>query len=267
MFGLEIVIKAIILGVIEGLTEFIPVSSTAHLILASELFDFSYIKNGVFEVSIQLGAIFAICFLYRKKLFDVVFTIHKKKSSRDFVINISLAFLPAVIAGMLLYGFVKSTLFSINVIAVTLIIGGIVIIWVEKLNIKPKSYKIEELSKLQSIFIGFFQILAMAPGVSRSGATIIGGLLLRLDRKIATEFSFFLAIPTIIGAVSYDIYKNYHLLDWSNFGIILIGFVSAFISSLVIIKWLINFISHNNFIPFAYYRIILGVLLWIIILF
>ena len=266
MFNFEFVIKAIFLGLVEGLTEFIPVSSTAHLLLASKLIDFSQIGNGVFEISIQLGAIFAICFLYRQKLLNTLFTANKSKQSRKFILNVALAFFPAVFAGMLLYSFIKSHLFSIYVVATTLIIGGLLIIWIEKLNLKPKTHKIENLTKTQALLIGLFQIIAMIPGVSRSGATIMGGLILKLDRKVATEFSFFLAIPTIFGAVAYDLLQNYQFLNSANIALILVGFISAFFSSLLIIKWLIRFISHNNFIPFAYYRVALGAIIWIIAL-
>jgi undecaprenyl-diphosphatase len=263
---LIIAFKAVILGILEGLTEFIPVSSTAHLLLASQIINFSAVKNGVFEIVIQLGAILAVCVFYRKKIFDVIFTIHQKKSSRDFGINILLSFIPSVIAGVTLYKFIKTTFSTPQVIACALIIGGIIIILVERSNIKAKYHEIEKISKLQSFYIGLFQIFALIPGVSRSGATIIGSLILKVDRKVATEFSFFLAIPTIFGAVAYDLYKNYQSLDLANFEIIAIGFITAFVSSLITIKWFLNFVSNNNFLPFAYYRIILGILIWIIIL-
>lgn len=256
-----IVIKAILLGVLEGLTEFIPVSSTAHLLLASWLIDFSYVKNGVFEIAIQLGAILAICLLYFNKITDVAFSLHKKESSRNFVLNILIAFIPAAIIGALFHDFIKQVLFSPWVIAYALIIGGMAIIVIENMNLKAKYHEVEKLPKATSLLIGIFQSLAIIPGVSRSGATIIGSLALKLDRKTATEFSFFLAIPTIAGATFYDLYKNFHYLDISNFEIILIGFLAAFFSSLFVIKWLINFVSHHNFITFAYYRIILGLVI------
>jgi undecaprenyl-diphosphatase len=261
--GLEIIIKAILLGIIEGLTEFIPVSSTAHLLLASWIIDFSYVRNGVFEIAIQLGAILAICLLYWRKITDIVFSLHKKKSSRNFTFNIAIAFIPAALVGVLFHDFIKEILFSPKVIAWALIIGGIGIMIIEKTKIKPKYHNIENLPKSLSLLIGIFQSIAVIPGVSRSGATIIGSLVLKLDRKTATEFSFFLAIPTIFGATVYDIYKNYQFLDSSNFGIIFIGFIAAFFSSLVVIKWLINFVSNHNFMIFAYYRIIVGLILLI----
>ena len=258
-----LVIKAILLGILEGLTEFIPVSSTAHLLIASWLIDFSYIKNGVFEISIQLGAIFAVCIFYFKKISNVVLTLHKKKSSRNFAFNITLAFIPAALIGGIFYDFIKEVLFSPYVIAWALIIGGFVIIAIEKTYIRAIYHEIEKLPKIISFAIGIFQSLAVVPGVSRSGSTIIGSLILKLDRKLATEFSFFLAIPTIFGATICDIYKNYEFLDSSNFGIIFIGFLAALFSSLVVIKWLLNFISNHNFIIFAYYRIIAGLFILI----
>jgi undecaprenyl-diphosphatase len=265
--NITIILKSILLGIIEGLTEFIPVSSTAHLIIAAKIVDFSYISNNVFEIIIQLGAIMAICTFYHKKLISTACGFYKDKTSRDFTYNILLAFLPSVIFGVLFYSMIKTVFFSLEYIAFALIIGGIIIILVEKSKIKPKINNIDKLSKSKAISIGLFQVISMIPGVSRSGATIIGGLLLKLDRKTATEFSFFLAIPTIFAATTYDIYKNISILNIENFIIILIGFVSAFISSLFIIKWLLNFVSKNNFMIFAYYRIILGLIITYILYF
>ncbi len=259
------IVKAIFLGVIEGLTEFIPVSSTAHLLLSSQLIDFSYIKDDVFEIVIQLGAILAVCVFYRKKILDVLLSIFTKKSSQNFALNIFIAFLPAAIFGLIFHKIIKLMFFNPFSIALALIIGGIVILVVERLNVKPRYSKVEDLSIIQSLKIGLFQILSMIPGVSRSGATIIGGLLLKLDRKTATEFSFFLSIPTIFAASIFDFYKNYSSFDSSKISLILIGFVVAFLSSLVVIKWFINFVSSHSFKVFAYYRILLGIILLLIV--
>lgn len=259
------VIKAIFLGVIEGLTEFIPVSSTAHLLLSSKLIDFSYIKNDVFEIVIQLGAILAVCVFYRKKILDVLLSIAHKKSSQNFTLNILVAFLPAAVFGLIFHKMIKLMFFNPLSIAWALIVGGAIILLVEKLDIKPKYSKVEDLSILQSLKIGLFQIVSMIPGVSRSGATIIGGLLLKLDRKTATEFSFFLSIPTIFAASIFDFYKNYNSFDSSKISLILIGFVTAFFSSLIVIKWFINFVSNHSFKIFAYYRILLGLILLVIL--
>ncbi len=258
------IIKAVFLGVVEGLTEFIPVSSTAHPLLSSKLIDFSYIKDDVFEIVIQLGAILAVCVFYRKKILDVVLNVFNNKSSQDFSLNILVAFLPAAIFGLMFHKIIKLMFFNPLSIALALIIGGIIILVVENLDIKPKYLKVDDLSIKQSLKIGLFQILSMIPGVSRSGATIIGGLLLKLDRKTATEFSFFLSIPTIFAASIFDFYKNYNSFDSSKMSLILIGFVTAFLSSLVVIKWFINFVSNHSFKVFAYYRILLGLLLLIV---
>ncbi len=259
------IIKAIFLGVIEGLTEFIPVSSTAHLLLSSKLIDFSYINDDVFEIVIQLGAILAVCVFYHKKILDVLVSFFHKKSSQNFLLNILIAFLPAAVFGLMFHKIIKLMFFNPISIACALIIGGIIILVVERLNIKPKYSRVEDLSMVQSLKIGLFQIISMIPGVSRSGATIIGGLLLKLDRKTATEFSFFLSIPTIFAASIFDFYKHYDSFDSSKLSLILIGFVAAFLSSLVVIKWFISFVSNHSFRVFAYYRITLGVILLLIL--
>ncbi len=250
--------KAILLGIIEGLTEFIPVSSTAHLILSAKFIDFSYIKNDVFEIVIQLGAILAVCVFYHKKILQLVIGIFTQKSSQNFGLNILIAFLPAAIFGFFFHKIIKLAFFNPLSIAIALITGGVIILLVEKLDIKPQCLRVEELSKLQSLKIGIFQVLAMIPGVSRSGATIVGGLLLKLDRKTATEFSFFLSIPTIFAASVFDFYKNYQSLDNSKLELLTIGFITSFTCALLVIKWFINFVSNHNFTIFAYYRILLG---------
>lgn len=255
------IFKAIILGIIEGLTEFLPVSSTAHLIISSELLNFDQIGNYVFEISIQLGAIFAVIFFYHKKIFKVIFTIGNNRASQKFSLNIISAFIPTAIIGFLLYPIIKNYLFSLNIIAISLIIGGFAFIIIEKLHIPIKFNNIEEVSIKNSIILGLLQSIAIIPGVSRSGATIMGGLVIGMRRDVATETSFFLAIPTIFAATLYDLYKNYHSLDFDHLTIIIIGFISAFLSSLVVIKWFINFVSNHNFRIFAYYRIIIGTLL------
>ncbi len=254
--------KAALLGIVEGLTEFIPVSSTAHLLLTSQLVDFTAIKNNLFEVVIQLGAILAICVIYRGKIFDLL--IHfKEKSQQKFILNLALAFLPAALLGVALHGLIKSFLFNNLTIAFALILGGIVMIAVER---KPKKSSVEELENitpLTAFYVGLFQCLAMIPGVSRSGATIIGGLLLGLNRKIAAEFSFFLAIPTIAAASIYDLYKNYAELNFENIEMIFVGLLASFFSAILVIKWFINFVSKNNFVPFGFYRIAVGILVLI----
>ncbi len=254
--------KAALLGIVEGLTEFIPVSSTAHLLLTSQLVDFTTIKNNLFEIVIQLGAILAICVIYRGKIFDLL--IHfKEKSQQKFILNLALAFLPAALIGLAFHGLIKAFLFNNLTIAIALILGGIVMILVER---RPRSSTVEELNNitpLTAFYVGLFQCLAMIPGVSRSGATIIGGLLLGLNRKIAAEFSFFLAIPTITAASIYDLYKSSIDLTNTDLEIIFVGLLASFLSALFVVKWFINFVSKNNFVPFGFYRIVVGILVLI----
>ena len=260
MLELPIFIKAILLGIIEGLTEFIPVSSTAHLVIFSQILNFDSIRNNVFEIAIQIGGISAIAVVYFKKLNNVLLKFYEKNNQK-FVDNLALAFVPAVLIGLLAHDFIKKYLFSNLVIAFSLIIGGIVIILVEKFHQKIVVKNIEEIQKPTAVAIGFFQCLAMIPGVSRSGATIMGAMLFGVERKIATEFSFFLAIPTIGSACLYDIYKNFSTLTFDDFELIVTGIIASFISSLIVIKWLLKFISTHSFISFGYYRIVLGFLI------
>jgi undecaprenyl-diphosphatase len=257
--------KTIFLGIIEGLTEFIPVSSTAHLLIASKIIDFQSVKNNLFEIFIQIGAIFAVCIIYRKKIFDILLNLTQKKQQK-FSINLALAFLPAVFFGVLFHDFIKEFLFSTFVIAISLIIGGLIMIFIDY---KPRKFEvdaIENITFIKAFYIGLFQCLAMIPGISRSGATIIGGILLKLDRKTATEFSFFLAIPTIFAATIYDLVKNISTLTFSNVELLLIGTLSAFISAIFVIKWFLNYVSKNNFVIFGIYRIIIGVIILIFII-
>tara|TARA_Y100000389_G_scaffold205090_1_gene263001 strand:- start:10975 stop:11778 length:804 start_codon:yes stop_codon:yes gene_type:complete len=264
---ITIILKAIILGIIEGLTEFLPISSTAHLIIAAKLINFNNIDNNIFEISIQLGAILAVMFLYRGKIIQIITTLPSNKDSQKFTLNIICAFLPTAIIGFLLYPIIKTYFFSLKVIAISLIIGGIAFLLIEKFKTKSKFNKIEKINIKNSILLGIIQSLAIIPGVSRSGATIMGGLFIGIERRIATEISFFLAIPTIFSATIYDLYKNYDLLNIHNLFIISIGFISTFLSSIVVIKWFINFISKNNFTIFAYYRIIIGLILGLYLIF
>ncbi len=260
MLELPIFFKAILLGIIEGLTEFIPVSSTAHLIIFSQILNFDSIKNNVFEIAIQIGGISAITVIYFKKLNNILLKFYDKNNQK-FVDNLALAFIPAVAIGLLAHDFIKKYLFSNLVIAFSLIIGGVVIILVEKFHKKFTVKKIEDIEKPTALAIGFCQCLAMIPGVSRSGATIMGAMLFGVERKIATEFSFFLAIPTIGSACLYDIYKNFSTLTFNDFELILVGVISSFISSLLVIKWLLKFVGSHSFTSFGYYRIAIGFLI------
>lgn len=258
-------IKAISSGILEGLTEFIPVSSTAHLLLFSFITEFSAIKNNLFEIVIQLGAILAVVVIYRKKLFGIIINF-KNKNSQHLLLNLFLAFLPAAIIGFLFHHQIKELFFSVYSIAIALIGGGIIMIIVDRKNYKSATHQVEKISPRQALAIGFFQILAMIPGTSRSGATIIGGLLSKLDRKTAAEFSFLLSVPIILAASLFDLYKNYADITSQGLELIIAGFIAAFISALVVIKWFINYVSKHNFIPFAIYRIILGIVILVVIL-
>ncbi len=257
--------KAVFLGVVEGLTEFIPVSSTAHLLISSYLIDFQSVKNNLFEIVIQFGAVFAVCLIYRKKIIEVVLNL-RQKNNQKFSLNLALAFLPAMLIGGLFHDIIKQVFFSSFVIALALIIGGIVMIVVEMKPRESSVTDIDQITPLNAFYVGLFQCLAMIPGTSRSGATIIGALLLKFNRKVATEFSFFLAIPTIFAASIFDLAKNFHELTTSNLEIIAIGTLAAFLSATLVIKWFINFVSKNNFIPFGIYRIAAGIIILIFIL-
>lgn len=252
------ILQAVLLGVVEGLTEFIPVSSTGHLILLVDILGFQGPPGKVFEIIIQLGAILAVCWLYRQKIISVIFGLFSDKKEQKFAFNVILAFMPAAIMGVLLHDFIKSVLFSPYIVSVSLITGGFIILLIEKKSPKADCNSIDDIKFRTAFFIGCAQVLAMIPGVSRSGATIMGSILLRVERKAATEFSFFLAIPTMLGATVYDVYKNYAILSFDNTAIIAIGFISAFLAALLVVKTVISFISTHGFVPFAYYRIAVG---------
>ncbi|MDE5602439.1 MAG: undecaprenyl-diphosphate phosphatase [Helicobacter sp.] len=246
-------ISAVILGIVEGLTEFLPISSTGHLILVSNLLGIpedSFHKN--FEIVIQLGSILAVVFVFWEKLY---------KNSWDLWVKLIIGFLPAGILGFFFYSFIKS-LFNPLIVAIMLIVGGIVFI-VAEFFYKEKTHFLQEVSQIsykQALWIGCFQALALVPGTSRSGATIIGGLLLGCNRKVATEFSFLLALPAMVAASGYSLYKNYNLLTMENSLLLLVGFIVAFFSALIAVKLFLGFITRFNFIPFGIYRIILGLI-------
>ncbi|MDD4616053.1 MAG: undecaprenyl-diphosphate phosphatase [Alphaproteobacteria bacterium] len=252
------VVDACVLGVIEGFTEFLPVSSTGHMLLADHFFGFKN-QGGVFEVVIQLGAILAVVAVYFERLWRAVTTLPSRKESRAFALSIILAFLPAAIIGAGLHKFIKEVLFeSPALIGIVLLLGGIVILVVERLPKKELYQDSENLPVRTSIGIGLCQCVAMIPGVSRSGATIIGAMLLGVSRKAAAEFSFFLSIPTMIAAAGYDLYKNFGALNSHDLQAIAIGFVVAFLSALLVVRSFIGFISRFGLVPFAWYRIAAG---------
>lgn len=256
-----ILLQAVFLGIVEGVTEFLPVSSTGHLIIAGNLIGFPDPLATVFDVVIQLGAILAICVLYARKLFSVAFGLVDDPAARHFAIAILIAFLPAAVFGFLLHDFIKETLFNPLVVCASLILGGVAILAIERWRPQARFSAIEDITPLTSLKIGLFQCLAMVPGVSRSGATILGALTLGVERKTAAEFSFFLAIPTMLGATVLDLWKNRDLLDIHDGAVIAIGFVASFISAIFVVRWLVGFVSRHSFVVFGWYRIVFGTVL------
>jgi undecaprenyl-diphosphatase len=258
---LTTLLEAAFLGVVEGLTEFLPVSSTGHLILLDDLLGFEGPPGKVFEIVIQLGAILAVCWVYRQRLFDVLVGLPSERGAQRFILNVLLAFLPAAAIGVIAYPFIKQVLFSTWVVAITLVLGGIAIIVIERLVPQDRHAEVEALPWRTALWIGIFQCIAMIPGVSRSGATIMGALLLGVERRTAAEFSFFLAIPTMFAATVYDLYKNRAVLTFDNSLIIVVGFVLAFVSALFVVRTFIGFVGRHGFVPFAVYRIVVGLLM------
>jgi undecaprenyl-diphosphatase len=248
-----------LLGVIEGLTEFLPVSSTGHLILAVDLLGFRGPAGHVFEIAIQLGAILAVCWLYRQRFAHVATSLFRETAARRFVLNLLMGFLPAMILGAFAYGYIKTVLFSPEVVAIMLILGGFAILAIERWHPQPKVQEVDAITPGLALKIGLAQCVSMIPGVSRAGATIMGAMMLCIGRASATEFSFFLAVPTMLAATAYDVYKNLSTLGLADFPVLAIGFITAFLSALVVVKTLVGFVSRNGFAPFAYYRIAIGV--------
>jgi undecaprenyl-diphosphatase len=258
---LQLLLGALLLGVVEGLTEFIPVSSTGHLILVVDLIGFQGPPGKVFEVVIQLGAIFAICWIYRHRFFRVVTGLFSDPDQTRFARNVLLAFIPAMVIGFFAHGFIKSVLFSPWVVVTTLVLGGFAILLIERIRPEPRHHAVERLPAPTALQIGLCQAVAMIPGVSRSGATIMGGLLLGVDRRTATEFSFFLAVPTMLAATVYDTYKNWAVMSGDNVAVIAVGFVAAFVSALFVVRHVLDFVSRRGFAPFAWYRIVIGLVM------
>jgi len=252
------IVSALILGLIEGLTEFIPVSSTAHVLLAGHFLGFKSPGN-TFAVLIQLGAILAILSVYFQRLLSIAVSLPSSARSRHFVLSILVAFLPAAIIGALAHDFIKAVLFeSPMLICIVLILGGLVLLWVDRLELKPRYTNVMDYPLPLALKIGFFQCLAMIPGTSRSGATIVGALLMGTDKRSAAEFSFFLAMPTMAGAFALDLYKNRSALSFDDSAIIAIGFVVAFVSALLVVRWLLDYVSRRGFALFAWWRIAIG---------
>ncbi|BBF92092.1 undecaprenyl-diphosphate phosphatase [Blastochloris tepida] len=261
-------IEATFLGLIEGLTEFIPVSSTGHLLLVGHFLGFES-SGKTFEVLIQLGAILAILVVYSTRFVDVAIRLPTDPQARRFVIGIVVGFLPAAVIGVLAHGFIKRVLFETPaLVCITLILGGVVLLIVDRLRLPQRHFDAMRLTPLMCFGIGCCQTVAMIPGVSRSGATIVGAMLMGVDKRAAAEFSFFLALPTMAGAFTYDLYKNWSVLSADDGLLILVGFVAAFCAAVLVVKTLLDFVARHGFAPFAYYRIAAGTLgllgLWLI---
>jgi undecaprenyl-diphosphatase len=270
--------KAAVMGVVEGLTEFLPISSTGHLILAGALLGFDDAKAKVFDIAIQTGAIFAVIIVYWQKIRDTLVQLPTERQAQRFALNVLIAFFPAVILGLLFGAAIKEHLFTPVVVASAFILGGFVILWAEARQrrleqvagkaldadgaFRPTTRliaSVDDMTPLDAVKVGLVQCLAMIPGTSRSGATIIGGMLLGLSRKAATDFSFFLAMPTLIGAGVYSLYKQRDLLSWADLPMFGVGLLFSFLSAWVCVRWLLRYISSHSFVPFAWYRIVFGI--------
>ena len=265
---LILLLKAVILGVVEGLTEFLPISSTGHLILVGDLLDFNDDRGKAFEVIIQFGAILAVCWEFRQKLIKVVSSFSGSAIARRFVLNLLIASVPAMGLAFLFGKYIKAVLFSPIPVASAFIVGALVIFWAERrqqnrADVSSHIKTVDDLTPLDALKVGIAQCAALIPGTSRSGATIIGGMLFGLPRAVATEFSFFLAIPVIGGATAYELVKLWKapVTFSGEFTLaIIVGFIAAFISAFICVRWLIHYVAHHNFIPFAWYRIAFGLL-------
>lgn len=253
-----ILIKALILGVVEGLTEFLPVSSTGHLILAGDLLHFNDEKGKVFEIVIQCGAILAVCWEYRAKIGKVISGLGSEREAQRFALNLAIAFMPAAVLGLAFAKAIQARLFQPVPVALAFIIGALIILWAERREHTIRVHEVEDMRWTDALKVGFAQAFALIPGTSRSGATIIGGLLFGLSRKAATEFSFFLAIPTLFAASGYELFKQRALLSLNDWGMWAVGFAAAFVSAFLCVRWLLRYISHHDFTPFAWYRIVFG---------
>jgi undecaprenyl-diphosphatase len=251
--------KAVLLGLVEGLTEFIPVSSTGHLLLLQRFFGFDDDDFGkTFAVLIQLGAILAILSVYFVKLWKIFIGMFNDPNARRFVLGVVLAFLPAAVIGALAHGFIKGVLFNPWIVCFTLIAGGAVLLWVDQLELEPRYKDATTFSLSMYLAIGIAQCVAMIPGVSRSGATIVSAMLLGADKRSAAEFSFFLAMPTMAGAFAYDLYKNYKLMTFDNTVIVAVGFITSFVCAFLVVKTLLDYVSRHGFALFAWWRVIIG---------
>ena len=263
VLDIALLTKAVVMGVVEGLTEFLPISSTGHLILAGALLGFDDDKAKVFDIAIQTGAIFAVILVYWQKIRKTVVDLPTQKQAQQLALNVLIAFLPAVVLGLLFGKTIKAHLFTPVVVATTFIVGGFIILWAEKRQAAGgnavRVTDADDMTWKDALKVGLVQCFAMVPGTSRSGATIIGGMLLGLSRKAATDFSFYLAIPTLMGAGAYSLYKERALLSMADVPMFSVGLVVSFLSAWVCVRWLLRFIASHSFTGFAYYRIAFGV--------
>ncbi|PXW18422.1 undecaprenyl-diphosphate phosphatase [Paraburkholderia caballeronis] len=268
-----LICKALVLGVVEGLTEFLPVSSTGHLIIAGSVLNFSGEFAKTFDVVIQLGAIFAVCWEFRRKIGRVVAGLPTRPDARRFALNVIVATVPAIVLALLFERAIKSVLFAPVPVAFALVAGGVIILWVEsrrrtgqasgdaRLAQTARVQSIDDITVVDALKVGFAQCFALIPGMSRSGSTIIGAMLFGLERRVATEFSFFLAIPVIFGATVYELHKAWHTLSTDWLGIFGVGFVAAFVSAFACVRWLLRYVASHDFVPFAWYRIAFGLVI------
>jgi len=257
-----LLIKAALMGIVEGLTEFLPISSTGHLILAGTLLGFHDEKAKVFDIAIQTGAILAVIWVYWHRLRATVAALPTSRQAQRFTLNVLIAFVPAVLLGLLLGKAIKAHLFTAEVVATAFIVGGLIILWAERRQADPQTapriHDVDQMGWRDALKVGLVQCLAMIPGTSRSGATIIGGMLLGLSRRAATDFSFYLAIPTLIGAGAYSLYKERALLSLADLPLFAVGLLFSFVSAWLCVRWLLRFIATHSFNGFAWYRIAFG---------
>lgn len=257
---LLLILKAIIMGIVEGVTEFLPISSTGHLIVVGDLINF-HNDGRVFEIAIQLGAILAVVVEYRQKFTRVALGMFNDPQAQRFITNLLIAFMPAAVAGVLFISLIKTYFFNALSVATMLILGGLVILWAERRKHEVRVTDVDQMTWKDALKVGLFQMVSMIPGTSRSGSTIIGGLFIGLDRKVAAEFSFFLAVPTMFAATFYDIYKHRDLLDMGDFPMFATGFVTAFFSAWLAVKTLVRYVANHSYEVFAWYRIAFGLII------
>lgn len=253
--------QALILGIVEGLTEFLPISSTGHQIIVADLIDFGGERAMAFNIIIQLGAILAVVWEFRRKILDVVMGLPKQREAQRFTLNLLIAFLPAVVLGVMFADLIHEYLFNPITVATALVIGGVVMLWAERREHVIRAESVDEMTWVDALKVGCAQCLAMIPGTSRSGSTIIGGLLFGLSRKTATEFSFFLAMPTMVGAAVYSGYKYQNLFQPADFPVFALGFVTSFVFAMIAVRGLLRFIASHSYAVFAWYRIAFGLLI------